>query len=172
MILTADQISAVHSQLTQHRDVSPPRAVLLAVAVLMGEESPRALICESKSDESTTTWRVVGLLDSGCLFALEAVGDDSRWNFDSFKDVGGQVQVQLSTRIRSLSDVTSMSLTRAMSYDSRGTNTPWDVETAWEIYWRDGSPALVLPTRIDATSGELVAADTIVEQVRKALAAH
>lgn len=172
MIFTADQISAVHSQLTQHRNESPPRAVLLAVAALMGEESPPALICESQSDENTTTWRVVGLLDSGCLFAVEAAGDESRWNFDSFKDAEGRVQVQLSAHIRSLSDVTSMSLTSAISYDSRGTNTPWDVEAAWEIYWRDGSPALALPTRTDATAAEFAAAEAIVDKVRKVLEAR
>lgn len=172
MIFTADQISVIHAQLTQHRDESPPRAVLLAVAALMGEHSTSALICESQSDETSTTWRVVCLLDPGCLFTVEAVGDDKRWNFDSFKDVGGQVQVQLSTRIHSLSDVTSMSLTRATSYGSRGTNTPWDVDTAWEIYWGDGSSALVLPTRTDATSGELAAAHTIVEKARQVLAAR
>jgi len=152
--------------------VSPPREVLLAVAALMGQDNPSALICESRSDENSTTWRVVGLLESGCLFTVEAVGDDDLWDFDSFRDSHGSVQVQLSTSIRSLADVASLSLTLARGYGSHGAHTPWDVDTAWEISWRDGSPALTLPTRDDANNGERVAADAIVEQVRQVLAAR
>lgn len=172
MDFTAAQIRAIRDQLTEHRKVPPPRAVLRAVAALEGQSSASALICESQSDQNSTTWRVVGLLDSGCLFTVEAVTDDNLWDFDSYKDVEGLVQVQLSARIRSLSDVASLILTRATGYDPDRANRPWDVATTWEISWRDDSPALTLPTRTDATNGERAAADAIVDKVRQVLAAR
>ena len=181
MIFTAGQIRAIHDQLTEHRDVpAPPRDVLRAVAALIGQDRASALICGLQSDQDTTRWHVVGLLESGGLFTVDAVGDESSWTFDNYKDVDGQVQVQLSASIRSLSDVASLVLTcatgydqgRAASYDPRRADRSWDVTTAWEICWRDGSPALVLPTRTDATNGEQAAADTIVDKVRQVLAAR
>jgi hypothetical protein len=181
MIFTADQITTIQHQLAEERKVRPPQGVLQAVAALIGQGSASALICESKSsDEQSTTWRVVGLLDSDCVFDVEAVGDEHDWDYGSWKDADGRVLFRLSAHLRSLSDVASLTLTGATSYGTRRgqgfdpdkRTEPWDVATAWEISWRDGSPTLALPTRTDATAAEFAAAEAIVDKVRKVLEAR
>jgi hypothetical protein len=148
----------------------------------MAKDNLSEVICSSHSDGKSTSWRVVGLLDSGCLFTVMAIGDEGDWNSGSFEDAEGRVKVELVARIRSLSDIGSLNLTRATASayelgrtrrnDPDQLNRPWDVDAVWEICWRDGSPEVPLQTRTDATSSEDAAADAIIDKVRQVLAAR
>jgi hypothetical protein len=182
MSFTTEQMRSIQDQLAEDMNVLPPLDVVRAVALLVGKDNLSEVICNSHSDERSTSWRVVGLLDSGCLFTVMAVGDEAGWDSGSFKDAEGRVNVELLARIRSLSDIASVNLTRATApaYEQRRSprndpdqvNKPWDVEAVWEICWRDGSPEVPLQTRTDATSSEYAAANAIVDKARQVLAAR
>jgi hypothetical protein len=162
MIFTADQIHAIRDQFTAHGNMEPPQEVLLGVAALMRDDGAAALISESRLEQNITTWHVVGLLDSGCLFTAD-------WNSTA---AVGREHLQLTAQIRSVSDVSSLMLTRATAEGLHGADTVWDVALAWEIGWLDGSPAVALPTRSDPTPGLEAAVDVIVARVRQVLAAR
>ena len=184
MSFTTEQMRSIQDRLAEAegRNVLPPLEVVRATAVLIGADSLSEVICNSHSDGKSTSWRVVGLLDSGCLFTVMAVGDEGNWDSGRKEDAEGPVKVELLARIRSLSDIASVILTRATApgYEGRRTrrndpdqeNRPWDVDAAWEICWRDGSPEVPLQTRTDATSSEHAAADAIIDKVRQVLAAR
>jgi hypothetical protein len=178
MIFTTDRIWKINDQLSEGRNVSPPDEVLRAVAALIGQDTALELISLWQPSENSTTWRVVGLLDSDCIFTMKAVANESNWVSGRGTHVEERVDVQLSARIRALSDVASLVLTSTTDYEQGRApsrhpdqaNRPWDVGAAWEICWRDGSPTLALPTRTDATAGERAAAEAIVDKVRQVLA--
>jgi hypothetical protein len=171
MIVTEERLQTIHLQLIEHRNTPPPRAVLFAVAVLIGQDNTSALMCEAQSDVSNTRWHVVGLLDSGCLFDLTAVGA-LRDPSGALKDGELTVYVEPSN-FRSLSDVAFLRLTETIGLDTQATNNSWDVSTRWEICWRDGSPSLALPTRrTDPRSGERAATEIIIDKIRQVLAAR
>ena len=186
MSFTMEQMRSIQDKLAKDGNVLPPLDVVRAVAVLIGKDNLSEVICDSYSDEKSTSWRVVGLLDSGCLFTVMAVGDEGDWDSGSFEDAEGRVKVELVARIRSLSDIASLNLTRATdpAYKQRRTprndpdqeNEPWDIEAVWEICWRDDSPSLVLATSTDAAAFEmnrnLAAENSIVDTVREVLAAR
>jgi hypothetical protein len=186
MSFTMEQMRSIQDKLAKDGNVLPPLDVVRAVAVLIGKDNLSEVICDSYSDEKSTSWRVVGLLDSGCLFTVMAVGDEGDWDSGSFEDAEGRVKVELVARIRSLSDIASLNLTRATApaYEPRRTprnapdqeNKRWDVDAVWEICWRDDSPSLVLTTSTDeallGTDRDLAAANSIVDSVRQVLAAR
>ena len=182
MSFTTEQMRSIQDRLAEAegRNVLPPRDVVRAVAVLIGKDNLSEVICNSQQDEKSTTWRVVGLLDSECLFTMEAFGGERDWDAGTHKDAEGRVQVQLSARIRSLSDVVSLQLTQAVGheqgrpprFDPDLDDRPWDVDAVWEICWRDDSAVITLPARINATTGERAAAEAIVDKVRQVLAAR
>ncbi|HEY5180867.1 MAG TPA: hypothetical protein VIJ07_14035 [Dermatophilaceae bacterium] len=182
MSFTTEQMRLIQDRLAGERNVLPPLDVVRAVAVLIGKDNLSEVICNSQQDEKSTTWRVVGLLDSECLFTMEAFGGEHDWDAGTHKDAEGRVQVQLSACIRSLSDVSSLILTRAtapgyeqaraLGLSAGQAEKPWDIEATWEILWRDGSPSLALLARTDAMTGERAAAEAIVDKVRQVLAAR
>jgi hypothetical protein len=169
---------AIQNRLAVERNLLPPLDVVRAVAVLIGQDILSEVICNSQSDEDSTTWRVVGLLESGCLFTAEVVGNEQDWDSGSFRDAEGRVEAELSAHIRSLSDVASLMLTQVTGYehgrpprfDPVPENRLWNVDAAWGICWRDGSPTLTLPMRADATKGERATGEAIVNKVRQVLA--
>jgi len=185
MSFTMEQMRSIQDKLAKDRNVLPPLDVVRAVAVLIAKDNLSEVICNSHSDGQSTSWRVVGLLDSGCLFTVMAVGDEGDWDSGRFEDAAGRVKVELVARIRSLSDIASLNLTRATApaYEQRRTprndadqgNKPWDVDAMWEICRRDDSPSLVLTTSTNEafeTDRDLAAANSIVDTVRQVLAAR
>src|ERR1017187_2322348 len=125
MSFTTEQMRSIQDRLAEAegRNVLPPLEVVRATAVLIGADSLSEVICNSYSDEKSTSWRVVGLLDSGCLFTVMAVGDEGNWDSDSFKDAAGMVKVERIARVRSLSDIASLILTGAPARDYEGRRT-------------------------------------------------
>src|ERR1017187_7185247 len=84
MSFTTEQMRSIQDRLAEAegRNVLPPLEVVRATAVLIGADSLSEVICNSHSDGKSTSWRVVGLLDSGCLFTVMAVGDEGNWDSD------------------------------------------------------------------------------------------
>lgn len=169
MRVSIERIEAILAMMMRHQDAKPPRIVVIAVASLIGDEEPLQIFCEQLVDESSATWRVIGLVGTGSIFAVEASINEEDWDYEHYLDGQHPPVTEFSAKVRRTSDIQALALTKATSYNAGHKNTLWEIANAWEIQWRDGSPTIAFPLANTSSPFSDESVDNLADAILKAL---